>query len=279
MKPEDMSTSELRVPSTEPIFLRSGDAIVFNQLGVKLMLPMTLASENYFEWLDDMKSKIDTLVPGGEIAEKPYARTTPRLNTGVYYDTPDRDLLAVGAVLRTTCNKITHAFCAFKQPADAAGVRRDHRYVFSGAEKETIQNNPTSAAAVGIVKNLLARTDIEHPGVHLRAAYGIDPTTLTPSIQIAQLRHPFFVWLDGKDALRCVMDRAAVTDLHHDAAGAEFLELELPIYPRISPDVASDPRTLRLIDTLASEAIRGLDGVLTVQNKYQRAAEELEIRR
>ncbi|MFB8282775.1 hypothetical protein [Nocardia colli] len=277
MKPEDLSASNLKMPSNEPIFSRSGNAIIFNQVGVKLMLPMTLPTEKYFDWLDEMTSKIKTKITGAEIAEKPYARTSPRLNTGVYYDTPDRDLLSIGAVLRTTCNKITHAFCAFKQPADTGGVRRDRRHVFSGTDKQTIQNDPTSAASVGIVTALLARTDIEHPGVHLRGAHSIDPTTLTPSIRIAQLRHPFFVWLDGKDALRCVMDRATVTDLRNTTEDIEFLELELPIYPRITPDVAQDPRTLRLIEVLADEAIQGLSGILTERNKYQRAAEELRI--
>lgn len=276
-----MTTSkqlELVPPQDEQIFVRRGDFIVFNQLGVKLELDPELASDTYFAWLDDMRSRIGELVEGAQIVEKDYARTNPRLNTGVYYDTPCRDLVALGAVLRTTCNKLTHAFCAFKEPVTAEGVRRDHRYVFAGEEKRCIQEEPTSEEAVAIVMRLLARDDIEHPGQYLRRRYGIDPTTLSPSIRIAQLRNPFFVWLDRRDALRCVMDRAIVTDLRTTSADRSdglFLELELPLYPRIDPEVARDPRTVKLIDVLRREAEKQLDAALTVKNKYQRAADVL----
>lgn len=264
----------------EPIFARHDDFIVFHQYGVKLVLDRDLPTETYFAWLDRMRDELPRLVPGGEIVEKEYARVQPRLNTGVYYDTSDRQLLRLGAVLRTTCNKITHAFCAFKLPQDEEGIRKDHRHVFDGAEKKAIQDDPTSPDARAAVVRLLARTDIDHPGRRLRARYGIDPTSLTPSIQVAQLRHPFYVWLDRQDALRCVMDRADVTDLRapsSDNPPAHFRELELPIFPRITAEVAADPRTLGLIEALQRAAIRDLGATVTEENKYQRAARELGV--
>jgi hypothetical protein len=266
-------------PKHEPIFQRSNDFIVFNQFGVKLELDGDLPLPEYFAWLDRMTATIGDLVSGAQIAEKAYARTEPRLNTGIYYDTPARDLLRIGAVLRTTCNKITHAFCAFKEPEDSAGVRRDHRHVFGGVEKLAIQTDPTSAEARQAVASLLQRDDIEHPGIHLRTRYGIDPTTLTPCVRVAQLRCPFFVWLDKRDALRCVMDRAEVTDLRTQADREPkwFQELELPVYPRVSVEVAHDPRILQLIEHLALAAESGLGAVLTKANKYQRACETLSI--
>lgn len=279
--PESDRIAQLSPPMDEPIFVRRDDFIVFNQFGVKLVLDRDLPKDDYFAWLDDVTVRIGDLVPGAMIAEKEYARAQPRLNTGVYYDTPDRDLLRIGAVLRTTCNRITHAFCAFKEPASASGVRRDHRHVFDGDEKLAIQTDPTSAEAQAAVERLLRRDDIEHPGVHLRDRYGIDPSTLTPSIRVAQLRHPFFVWLDGRDALRCVMDHADVDDLRlsvDERVVRWFKELELPVYPRIEAEVAADPRTVELIKVLAAEAQAGLAGELTVDNKYQRAATELGLR-
>lgn len=280
MVADKASRLSLAPPEDEPIFVRRGDFIVFNQLGVKLELDKNLSPDRYFTWLDNMRLRIGELVDGAKIVEKEYARTQPRLNTGVYYDTPERDLVNLGAVLRTTCNKLTHAFCALKEPETADGVRRDHRYVFEGEEKECIQDNPTSPDAVAIVKRLLSRDDVEHPGLYLRQRYGIHPAILEPSIRIAQLRHPFFVWLDGRDALRCVMDRAVVTDLRDSSAGRSdglFLELELPLYPRIEPEVSRDPRTVRLINVLKIEAEEQLDAIVTARNKYQRAADVLEL--
>lgn len=264
---------DVKPPRDEPVFVRRDDFIVFNQFGVKLELDTRLPMERYFAWLDAMTATIGEHVPKAQIAEKEYARTAPRVNTGVYYDTADRTLLTSGAVLRTTCNKVTHAFCAFKEAVTADGVRRDHRHVFSGDEKRLLQEDPLSEASVSAVKRLLSRDDIEHPGRHLRRRYRIDPTTLTPSIQVAQERHPFFVWLDGRDALRCVMDRALVTDLRvPDGPTRRFHELELPVYPRIEPEVARDPRTVHLIAVLTEAAQRDLGAVPTQLNKYQRAA-------
>src|SRR5438046_2209461 len=90
---------QLQPPSGEPIFARHGTVIVFNQLGLKLELDADFPQEKYFGWRDGIAGRIDALVPGSQIVEKTYARTAPRRNTGVYYDTPDRDLVARGAVL------------------------------------------------------------------------------------------------------------------------------------------------------------------------------------
>jgi hypothetical protein len=163
---------------------------------------------------------------------------------------------------------------------DEQSVRRDHRHVFEGDEKATIQHDPTSSESVAVVKRLLARTDIEHPGTHLLKCYGIRGDQLTPSLCIEQFRHPFFVWLDKKDALRCTMDRAYIFDLHHPVSAREkklFTEMELPLYPRIDQTVAQDPRVLDLINVLSESLRRELDAKVTTHNKYQRAANTLGI--
>jgi hypothetical protein len=269
----------MHMPAGEAVYTREGAFVVFNQLGVKHELDPAVPDADWYDWLDDMTARIGALVPGAEIAEKSYARTAPRLNTGVYYDTADRRLLGLGAVLRTTCNTQTHAFCAFKEPDDGHGVRRDHRYVFDGEEKATIQDAPASPAAAAIVARLLARTDVEHPGTHLRRRYGIAGEALTPSLCLEQYRHPFFVWLDGQDALRCSMDRAEVYDLRvaGDAAPrrATFGEVEFPVFPRIAPEIARDPRVLQLIDALSDALQARYDAPRTTDNKYQRAAKAL----
>jgi hypothetical protein len=269
---------ELKLPTNEAVFTRTGDFVVFNQMGVKLKLDPAVEDEAYYGWLDSMIERIGTLVPGAEIAEKEYARTRPRLNTGVYYDTTDRRLLGLGAVLRTTCNKKTHAFCAFKEPQDEHAVRRDHRHIFQGYEKAAIQEAPLSAESVAIVRRLLARTDIEHPGTHLLDRYAIAGEDLTPSLCIEQYRHPFFVWLDKKDALRCTMDRAYVFDLRGSEEKKLFGEVELPVYPRIDATVAADPRVLDLIRVLAESVQERFAAQFTNDNKYQRAATTLGIR-
>jgi hypothetical protein len=263
--------------TTEPVFTRAGSFVVFNQLGVKLELDPAVDKRSWYNWLDGMTRDIGRLVPGAEIAEKAGARGKPRLNTGVYYDTADRRLLRLGAVLRTTCSKETHAFCAFKQPADDRGVRRDHRHIFEGEPKATIQRAPTSPESVAIVKALLTRTDIEHPGVHLRRCYAITGEDLSPSLCIEQLRHGFYVWLDGRDALRCLMDHAEVFDLRSHGERRVFREVELPIFPRIEPDVARDPRVPELIHVLADSLRERFGVTFTTLNKYQRAAATLGI--
>lgn len=268
----------LRLPEDEPVYDRTGGFAVFNQLGVKLDFPASATDTEYYDWLDATKEAIGSLVEGAEIAEKSYARTEPRTNTGVYYDTADHRLLRSDMVLRTTCNIKTHAFCAFKLGADANGVRRDHRYSFGGQDKRTIQLHPDSPEAVNAVKRLLAREDIDHPGVHLRKATGLTGDDLSPAIRLRQVRHPFFVWLDGRDALRCSMDRVRVVDLRApdpEATEASFGEVEFPVYPRLAPETARDPRVPRLMSVL-SDLLRERFGVDDVaDSKYRRAARAL----
>jgi hypothetical protein len=274
--------TEPQLPIGEAVYTRKGNFAVFNQLGVKLDFSSATTKEDYYDWLDSMKAEIGRLVPGAEIAEKSYARAEPRLNTGVYYDTSNYRLLNGGMVLRTTCNRKTHAFCAFKLDEDEHHVRRDHRYVFEGEEKSTIQNGPTSPEAIAIVKRLLAREDLEHPGTHLRNATGIRGEDLTPAICLEQYRHPFFVWLDKKDALRCSMDRVEVYNLRLPETQRErrpFSEIELPLYPHIEEEVVKDPRVLQLITVLSDSLCDRFGLKLIVDSKYQRAADALGIER
>src|SRR5947209_12655094 len=163
---------DLQVPVTEAVYTKKENVVVFNQLAVKIVMD-PISNEDYFAWLDRRTRDIGQEVPGAQIAEKENARVAPPLNTAVYYDTSDYRILPTGALLRTSCNKITHAFCAFKMAQDQHSVRKDHRYVFAGEEKATIQRAPTSPEAVAIVTRLLARKDIEHPGTFLERCYGI----------------------------------------------------------------------------------------------------------
>jgi hypothetical protein len=262
-----------------PVFERSGDFIVFNQLGVKIPMD-SVSNEDYYSWLDEMIARIGSIVPGAEIAEKRRARTSPPLNTAIYYDTPDYQILPTGALLRTSCNKITHAFCAFKAPADDHRVRRDHRYVFQGSEKLTIQQAPDSPEAVALVRRLLARDDIQHPGVYLRQTCGIDPEAAEPTIRLDDYRFTFFAWLDGRDALRCSMDRFDVSDLRLTEATRtreRLAEVELSIYPRVALEVVRDPRMLALIGMLSNSLCETFQTSPTSQIKYQRSARALGI--
>ncbi|BCM66547.1 MULTISPECIES: hypothetical protein [Streptomyces] len=267
-----------QVPTADPIYARTGDFAVFNQLGLKLAFPNDVSKEDYYAWLDTMHEKVGTMVKGAEIAEKSYARKEPRLNTGVYYDTDDYRLLRAGAVLRTTCNIKTHAFCAFKLSEDEHNVRRDHRYSFDGEDKLTIQQAPTSPEAQAAVKRLLARTDIEHPGIHLREKFGITGDDLSPAVCLRQYRHPFFVWIDKKDALRCSMDRVRVHSMRRpdgEEHEVPFSEIELPVYPHLDEEMANDPRLIQLIEALA-ESLRSWFGIEPIsESKYQRAAQVL----
>jgi hypothetical protein len=258
----------------EPVYLRRGDFVVFNQLGVKIVMD-SVANHEYYAWLDDMIADIGSVVRGAAIVEKPQARVSPPLNTAIYYDTADYQILPTGALLRTSCNKITHAFCAFKASADDNRVRRDHRYVFDGDEKAVIQQAPDSEQAVAVVKRLLARDDIEHPGTHLRERYGIEPKSAEPSIRLDDYRFTFFAWLDERDALRCSLDRFDVINLRTSDPVPErkhLAEVELSIYPRIDPLVAKDARVRVLIGALADSLCARFDVSVTSLIKYQRAA-------
>lgn len=264
----------------EPVYTRKGNFAIFNQLGVKLEFSNEVSNQVYYRWLDGMIDRIGQLVEGAEIAEKSYARKEPRLNTGVYYDTKDHRLLREGLVLRTTCNIKTHAFCAYKQSENADRIRRDCRYSFDGEAKRTIQTTPTSKESQEFVKQLLAREDIEHPGIYLKKETGISGEDLTPALCIEQYRHPFFVWLNKKDALRCSMDRVQAYNLRvseNERQRIAFSEIELPLYPHLEEEVAKDPRVNQLIQTL-SDALRArFDIDFIFDSKYQRAAKLLNI--
>jgi hypothetical protein len=271
--------THLQMPAGDDIYAVGDDVVVFNQLAVKIEMD-TVPQEDYYAWLDRMTAEIGQRVPGAQIAEKENARNTPPLNIAVYYDTPDYRVLPTGALLRTSCNRITHAFCAFKMAQDENSVRRDHRHVFEGSEKESIQADPTSDQSVAIVKRLLARTDIEHPGSLLTEHYGIDATLLEPALALEDLRYTFFVWLDKRDALRCSIDRATVYDLRLPASErvrVPFSEVELAIYPRIAADVADDPRVVDIIRELRKALCEDFGVDVTSQIKYQRAARSLDI--
>lgn len=267
---------ELQLPAGEDVFAKQGKVALFYQLGVKVDL-MTVSVARYFAWLDGMKERLPGLVPGAEIAEKPNARIQPVLNTGVYYDTEDYQVVRTGSLLRTTC-AVTHAFCAFKLANDGKDVRKDHRYVFQGRDKRLIQQAPASDEAVAIVRRLLARTDIEHPGTFLHRYHGIDPTTVAPSILVKRYISSFYVWLDKRDALRCPMDRVYASNLREAAAQRRlrsFREVELMIYPHVEPDVARDPRLVQVIEQLAESLREELGALITTEIKYQRGARAL----
>jgi len=240
----------------------------------------SVSNQEYFAWLDRMTNQIGKLVPGAQIVEKENARNSPPLNIAVYYDTADYRILSTGALLRTSCNRITHAFCAFKMTQDAHGVRNDHRHVFDGDEKRTIQMAPSSDAAVAIVKGLLARKDIEHPGTFLERHLGIKPEELEPAIRLEDFRFTFFCWLDKQDALRCSLDRFEVSDLRKPESEREkkpVSEVEIAVYPRIGEDIAHDPRVVQLIRVLSEALCQEFGVKITTDIKYQRSAGALGI--
>jgi hypothetical protein len=262
------------------VFRRDGNFVRFNQYGLKLGIGDKVTDADYYLWLDEMIANLGEIVPGGAIVEKDDARTEPRYNAGVYYDTADYRLLRGRMVLRTTCNPKTHAFCAFKYGQDENHVMRDHRHIFEGAEKLAIQQSPTSDEAVGIVKGLLGREDIMHPGIVLRQATGITADELTPAMLLIQYRKTFYVLLDNDDALRCSLDRVTATDLRvppGDRTAKSFNEVEVPVYPRIKEPVASDPRLEQLISALSNSLIERFGANLIQESKYQRAAAALGV--
>lgn len=261
----------------DPVYVKTGDFIFSNQLGVKIAMD-SVSNEDYYAWLDDMIATVGSMVSEAEIAEKPDARVSPSLHTAIYFDTLDFRILPTGALLRATCNKFTHAYCTFKAPADSHHIRRDQRYVFSGHDKAALQQDPESPEAIAIVKRLLARTDIEHPGTQLRTRYGIDPESLDPTIRLDDHRFTFFVWIDGRDALRCSLDRFEASNLRRPEAARDrkwLAEVELSIYPRIDPEMAGDPRVQEAIDRLAVSLCDRFGVSVISLIKYQRSARAL----
>lgn len=268
---------DLQMPPGREVYQRASDVVVFNQLALKVEMD-DVSNEAYYAWLDRMRGELGREVPGAQIAEKPDARVAPPLNVAIYYDTADLRILSTGALLRTSCNRVTHAFCAYKGRQDGGGVRRDHRHVFDGIEKRTIQEAPDSPAAVAIVRRLLARADIDHPGTFLRREHGIDPTQLSPALRLEDYRFTFFVWLDGQDALRCSIDRAHVLNLRlrpEQRRREPVSEVELAVYPRIRPEVADDPRVVSTIEALARSLCHTFGVRVTSDIKYQRGARKL----
>jgi hypothetical protein len=267
---------ELQLPAGEDVFAKQGKVALFYQLGVKVDLT-SVTSEQYFDWLNAMKERLPRLIPGAEIGEKTVLRVAPVLNTGVYYDTDDYQIVETGSLLRTTC-AVTHAFCAFKLADNGKDVRKDHRFVFQDRERGIIRGAPASREAVAIVKRLLARTDIEHPGTFLQRYHGIDPTTVSPSIIVKRYISSFYVWLDKQDALRCPMDRVYVANLREPESSRKlrhFREVELMIYPHIDNTVARDPRLAEAIRTLATSLHKEFGAPITKEIKYQRGAQAL----
>ena len=268
--------NKLELPTKEEIYTRSDSFVIFNQLGVKITLD-NVTNREYFSWLDSISEEIGNLVLGGKIAEKVNSRIEPTLNTAIYYDTADYDLLNTGALLRTSCNKITHAFCAFKMPSDNCGIRKDHRSLFADLEKETIQKEPDSKKAVYIVKKLLASNSPNNPGLHLKKNFNIDPCSLLPAVRLDNQRYSFYVWLDNEDALRCSLDIVNVKNLRSKNLDcSSFSEVEISIYPRISKKISEDIRTVELIKACSTSLVKNLNGAITDKIKYQRAIEVLK---
>jgi hypothetical protein len=265
------------VGNDDLVFHRDGNFVRFNQRGVKIMFPNDVPDQPYYNWLDDITRDIGNKVPGSQIVEKSIEREQPRRNSGTYYDTEQYDLLHGHMALRTTSNPKTHAFCAFKFGEDESGVRRDHRYVFEGEDKVTIQQGPSSPAAVRAVHRLLERRDIVHPGTVMEESTGISGDSLTPVLSVIQDRRTFYVWLDGKDALRCSLDRASVAALRptFGQVASGFSEVELAIFPRISPELIADSRTWRVLDCLAESLATRFEVRIIKDSKYRRAAFEI----
>lgn len=263
------------------IFQENEGHNAFNQLAVKVDAN-SISDSDYFAWLDKTIQTFKKDFPDFTFLEQEGVRFSPPLNTAVYYDTRQYSLLPTGSLLRTSCNKLTHAFCAFKMPEDQYGNRMDRRYVFKGHEKKTIQDNPYSDESVSVVKNLLGRSDIDHPGVFLEKSYGIRSPELSPSMVLFGHRSTFFVRIDGHDALRCSLDRSSVFDIRndpHNRKTKKFREVEISIYPRIPKEISQDPRVVWLITFLTDSLISQFQTQVLHDIKYQRGSQLLGIDR
>lgn len=260
-----------------PVFKVNTGHNIFNQLAVKVDMD-GVADEDYFKWLDKIIETTNQVIPGVTFLEREGVREDPPLNTAVYYDTFDYKLLPTGALLRTSCNVRTHAFCAFKMPEDEHGNRLDRRHVFEGENKTTIQFFPYSKEAISIVKNLLKRDDIDHPGVFLKHEFGITSDDLSPAMVLLGRRSTFYVRLDDYDVLRCSIDRSEVFNYREDPEGntkKAFREVEISIYPRISQDIANDPRVVDLINYLVNSLTQTFNKKVIYDIKYQRGLKAL----
>lgn len=270
---------EIRVDQARPVFEKNVGHNVFNQLAVKIDMD-GVGDDEYFAWLDETIRDAGSVIPGIRFLEKEGVRQSPPLNTAVYYDTDDYRLLPTGALLRTSCNVVTHAFCAFKMPEDQHGNRLDRRHVFDGEEKAAIQKAPFSPMSTQIVRTLLSRTDIDHPGVFLRDQFQISAEELSPAVVLRGHRSTYYVLLGEYDILRCSIDRSAVFDCRKDVGlerPADFREVELSIYPRISPAIQGDSRVVESIWLLADSLTARFGKSVIYDIKYQRAATSLGI--
>ncbi len=270
-----MTTLKLNTGNEDRAIYQLGDGHnLFNQLAVKVEMD-NVTDEDYFSWLDAIPREINEVIPGVTFVERDGVRASPPTNIAVYYDTSDLNLLPTGALLRTSCSVLTHAFCAFKMPEDSFGNRLDRRHVFEGNKKTTIQHSPYSPEAISIVTDLLSRNDIDHPGKYLAAEMGIDPSGLSPALVLFGRRSTFFVRIDNYDVLRCSIDRSAVSDFRKDPECKhryEFREVELSIYPRIPKEISNDPRVISAIEFLRDSLCARFDTRTTHEIKYQRGA-------
>jgi hypothetical protein len=270
---------DIRLDQEKPIFEKNVGHNIFNQLAVKIEMDGVDDAE-YFEWLDDQKVQAGEVIRGIKFLEKEGVRETPPLNTAVYYDTVNYKLLPTGALLRTSCNVITHAFCAFKMPEDEHGNRLDRRHVFEGEEKLAIQTTPYSDRSTAIVRHLLSRDDIDQPGVFLKREYGVASEQISPAVVLRGHRSTFYVLVDGFDILRCSIDRSTVFNPRTDPSLTRpfsFREVEISIYPRISPEISKDDRVLSAIKHLVNSLQERFKKKITYDIKYQRAASGLGI--
>jgi len=274
MKTLEINTGNLG----NPVFKSNIGHNIFNQLAVKIDMNQ-ISDEAYFDWLDETIKTTAAVIPGASFLEKEGVRRNPPLNTAVYYDTIHYELLPTGALLRTSCSILTHAFCAFKMPEDEHGNRLDRRHVFEGENKKTIQFAPYSNESIAIVKALLNRKDIDHPGMFLEQEFGISPNELSPALVLFGRRSTFYVLLDNKDVLRCSLDRSEVFDYRKDPEGKNkkfFKEVEISIYPRISEELTKDKRVVELINFLVFSLTKRFNTKVIYDIKYQRGAKILD---
>lgn len=251
----------------------------FNQLAVKIDMN-SISDREYFDWLDMMILEVPKQILGVTFLEREGVRDNPPLNTAVYYDTSDYKILPTNALLRTSCSMRTHAFCAFKSAEDSYGNRMDRRHVFQGEQKKIIQEAPYSKEAISIVQSLLARTDLDHPGVFLKKELGISGVELSPAMVLLGHRSTFFVRLDDMDILRCSIDRSKVFDFRKDPDGhykKEFREVEFSIYPHIPSKIVEDPRVVNIINYFVDSITNTLKCNIIYDIKYQRGSFLLNI--
>ncbi|WP_272570042.1 hypothetical protein [Providencia sp. PROV255] len=265
----------LSVDVNGSIHEKHGGYDIFRQLAVKIKAD-EIDDASYFNWLDRIPEELAEKFPSIEFKEKNGVREFPPLNTAVYYDTDSLDILPTGALLRTSCSKLTHAFCAFKMPEDSTGNRLDRRHVFEGRNKGIIQSSPYGDEAIAIVKNLITRKDIEQPGTFLKSVTGVNPEDLAPVMILRGYRSTFYVLIDGLDALRCSMDRSFVFDARNGARPETtegwkgFREIEISLYPKISDSLKGDPRVIEVVTALRDSLVSKFGAEVIHDIKYQR---------